>query len=75
MVSRLKTLVTEIEKTLERDGSLDAQARNELLSQIEDLKREIDDAEAADAQQLLIKGLNLLATLLSLVTNVTTLLK
>jgi methylthioribose-1-phosphate isomerase len=75
MISHLRTLVVEMETTLQRVSVLDAHVRDEMLAQIEDLKKAINDADAEENRQLAAKGLNLLATLLSVITNVTTLLK
>ncbi|UIN21976.1 hypothetical protein [Herbaspirillum frisingense] len=71
----LRTLVAEMENTLRRASSLDAHVRDEMLAQIEDLKRAINEANAEENRQLVTRGLSLLATLLSVITNVTTLLK
>ena len=76
MHSCLKKLVAELEKALVlRDGSLDAHAQDDLKVQIENLKKAIDEADAAKQRQLAVEGLNTLAALLSVATNVLTLLK
>ena len=76
MYSCLKKLVAELEKVLVlRDGSLDAHAQDDLKVQIENLKKAIDEADAAKQRQLAVEGLNTLAALLSVATNVLTLLK
>lgn len=76
MYSCLKKLVAELEKALVlRDGSLDAHAQDDLKVQIENLKKAIDEADAAKQRQLAVEGLNTLAALLSVATNVLTLLK
>lgn len=76
MSSDLKRLVSELERVLlERGDSLDAPVRHEFEVQIGNLKREVDDAEVAEMSRLRLESLNVLATLLSLVTNVMTLLK
>ena len=76
MHSCLKKLVAELEKALVlRGGSLDAHAQDDLKVQIENLKKAIDEADAAKQRQLAVEGLNTLAALLSVATNVLTLLK
>lgn len=75
MSSDLKKLVSEIETILaERCGSLDAPARGDFEMQLESLKRAIDAAEAAELRRLTFDALNVVAALLSIITNVTTLL-
>lgn len=76
MSSYLKNLVTELERALfARVSSLDAHAHDDLMMQIENLKRAIDEADAASQRQLVVDGLNTFAGLLSVATNVMTLLK
>ena len=76
MSSNLKKLVGELEKVLaERGDSLDAPAREAFQVQINSLKRAVDEAKAAEIGRLTLDVLNVLATLLGVVTNVMTLLK
>lgn len=76
MSSDLKKLVGELEKVLaERGSSLDAPARNLFETKIESLKKAIEHANAAEVNALRSDALNLLAALLSVITNVMTLLK
>ncbi|WP_322005869.1 hypothetical protein [Paraburkholderia tropica] len=76
MSSNLKKLVGELEKVLaERGDSLDAPAREAFQVQIDSLKRAVDEATAAEIGRLTLDVLNVLATLLGVVTNVMTLLK
>lgn len=73
MNSDLKKLVLALERVLvERGGSLDAPARDAFHEQIDNLKREVDEADEAKARELGAAALNLLASLLSVVTNVMT---
>lgn len=72
----LKKLVGELERVLsERGGSLDAPARNMFQAQIDGLKQAIEKEDAAEMSRLRYDALNILATLLSVVTNVMTLLR
>lgn len=67
----LKKLVSELEVLLsERGGSFDAPARAAFESRIESLKQAIDLADATEARRLRVDALELLAALLSVVTNV-----
>ncbi len=76
MSSNLKKLVGELESVLaERGSSLDAPVRDALQTRIDNLKREIDEANVAQISRLSSDALNLLAALLSVITNVMTLLK
>ena len=76
MSSNLKKLVGELELLLvERGDSLDAPAREAFQVQIDNLKREIDEAKTAEISRLTFDALNVLAALLSVITNVMTLLK
>lgn len=76
MSSDLKKLVGELERVLaERGGSLDAPARDAFQARIDGLKRAVDEVEAAEMGRLSIDALNVLAALLSVITNVMTLLK
>ena len=72
----LKRLVSELESVFaERGGLLDAPARDAFQARIDDLKRAVDDADAAEMARLRVDALNVLAALLSVITNVVTLLK
>lgn len=72
----LKRLVSELERVLAvRGGLLDAPARDAFQAQIDDLKRAVDDADAAEMARIRVDALNVLAALLSVITNVVTLLK
>jgi len=76
MTSDLKRLVGELESLLiERGGLLDAPARDAFGTQIESLKRAIDEADTAAARRLKVDVLDLAASVLSVVTNVMALLK
>lgn len=76
MFSDLKRLVLEFEKILiQRSNSLDAPARDAFVTQINDLIRRVDEAEADEASRIKTDSLNLLAALLSVITNVMSFLK
>ena len=76
MSSDLKKLVGELERVLaERGGSLDAPAWDAFQARIDGLKRAVDEADAAEMSRLTIDALNVLAALLSVITNVMTLLR
>lgn len=76
MFSDLKRLVLEFEKILiQRGNSLDAPARDAFVTQINDLIRRVDEAEADEASRIKTDSLNLLAALLSVITNVMSFLK
>ena len=75
MSSDLKKLVNDLETLVERGDLLDAPAREALITQIESLKRAIDDADAVTLQRLIAEALSIFANLLSVITNVMTLLK
>ncbi|MCB1925833.1 MAG: hypothetical protein KDJ27_19185 [Gammaproteobacteria bacterium] len=76
MSSDLKKLVDELEVLLiERGGSLDAPARREFEGQIERLRTSIDGADVVRTAWLRKEALQTLASLLSVLTNVITLLK
>lgn len=76
MSSELKRLVSELEVLLaERGDSLDAPAREAFSTQIESLKRAIDEADAEASRRLMVDAVDLMAAVLSVVTNVMTLLK
>lgn len=72
----LKKLVEELESVLaQRGSSLDAPAREAVQARIDNLKRAVEEASAAEVVKLRVEALNALATLLSVVTNVMTLLR
>ena len=76
MTSHLKRLALELRQLLEeRGGSLDAPAREAFELRFDLLTRGIDEAEAAQEARLQVEALDLLAALLSVITNVMTLLK
>ena len=76
MSSDLKKLVGELERVLaERGGSLDAPAREAFQARIDDLKQAVEEADAVEMRRLSADALELVATLLSVVTNVMTLLR
>lgn len=76
MSDDMKRLVAELERVLlERGGSLDAPARDDLHERIERLKTVLDTATAAEALRIKAEVLNILAVLLSFVTNVMSLMK
>jgi hypothetical protein len=76
MSNDLKKLVGELERVLaERGSSLDAPAREAFQARIESLTRAIDEADVAEMNRLRFEALNVLATLLGVITNVMTLLK
>jgi len=72
----LKKLVGELERVLaERGGSLDAPAREAFQARIDDLKQVVEEADAVEMRRLSVDALDLVAALLSVVTNVMTLLR
>jgi hypothetical protein len=73
----LKNLVQELEGLLHKThGQLDTDVFDGMQFKVDQLKQEIDKAESSSKrQQLALEALRLLGILLSLVTNVTTLLK
>lgn len=74
--SDMKKLVAELEYLLGvRGGSLDAPARDEFRARLDGLNKGIDEAEAAEASRIGNDLIELTAALLSVVTNVMTLLK
>jgi hypothetical protein len=76
MTSDLKRLALELRQLIEeRGGLLDAPAREAFELRIELLTRGIDEAEAAQGARLQVEALDLFAALLSVITNVMTLLK
>lgn len=76
MSSELKRLVGELEVVLAVRGDLlDAPTRDAFSTSIESLKRAIDEADAAEEGRLQVDALGLVAAVLSVITNVMTLLK
>ena len=76
MSSDLKKLVDELEVLLtERGGSLDAPARREFEAHVERLQKSVDGADANKLAWLRKDALQTMASLLSVLTNVMTLLK
>ena len=76
MSSDLKRLVGELETLLaERGVLLDAPARDEFEAWLDRLKRASDEADAEATDRLRVDALDLFAALLSVLTNVMTLLK
>ena len=74
--SDMKRLVEELEYLLNvRGGSLDAPARDEFRARLDGLNKAIDAAEAAEAHRIGNDLIEFTAALLSVVTNVMTLLK
>lgn len=75
MSTDLKMLVVELEKALiQRGGSLDAPARDDIQSQLDRLKKAIEVADAEESRRLRVDALQLLGSLLSAITNVMSLL-
>jgi hypothetical protein len=76
MSLKLKRLVSELETQLAQRGDLpDAPARDAFNTQIESLKRAIDEADAEATQRLRVDVMELTAAVLSVITNVIALLK
>lgn len=72
----LKNLTQELETLLDQNrGQLNTEVFASLKLKIDSLKQEVDSADAAQRRQLAAEALRLLAVLLSVVTNVMTLLK
>ncbi|MCV6795798.1 hypothetical protein OII53_06180 [Achromobacter ruhlandii] len=72
----LKNLIQELEVVLDQNSSqLDTEVFASLKLKIDSLKQEVESANAAQRRQLAAEALRLLAVLLSVVTNVMTLLK
>ena len=76
MSSDLKRLVDELGNLLATRGVLlDAPARDEFETWLDRLKKAVDEADAEAADRLRVDSLDLFAALLSVLTNVMTLLK
>lgn len=73
----LKNLVEELEELLRKNhGQLDTDVFDGMQFKVDQLKQEVDKVESSSKRQhLALEALRLLGILLSLVTNVTTLLK
>ncbi len=72
----LKNLVQELDELLDQNrGRLDTNVSVDMKFKVDQLKQKIDEADAAQQRQLASEALRLLAALLSIVTNVMTLLK
>lgn len=72
----LKNLIQELELVLDQNSSqLDTEVFASLKLKIDSLKQEVESANAAQRRHLAAEALRLLAVLLSVVTNVVTLLK
>ena len=75
-MSNLKNLMQELEQLLNQNHSrLDTEEFAAMQLKVDQLKHEIDKADSAKLQKLASEALRLLASLLSVVTNVMTLLK
>jgi hypothetical protein len=71
----LKDLVLEFEELMhQHHGQLNTEVSTEMQFKVDQLKQKIVEADAAEMRQLAAEALELLATLLSIVTNVMTLL-
>ena len=71
----LKDLVLEFEELMhQHHGQLNTEVSAEMQFKVDQLKQKIDEADAVEMRQLAAEALELLATLLSIVTNVMTLL-
>lgn len=72
----LKNLIQELDELLDQAyGQLNTEVHVAMKLKVDQLKREIDTADAARKRQITSEALRLLASLLSVVTNVLTLLK
>lgn len=72
----LKNLVEELDELLDQHhGRLDTEVFAAMQFKVDRMKQEIDKAGAASQRQIASEALRLLAALLSIVTNVATLLK
>ncbi|MCH4582523.1 hypothetical protein ACWV16_26480 [Achromobacter xylosoxidans] len=72
----LKNLIQELELVLDQNSSqLDTEVFASLKLKIDSLKQEVESANAAQRRHIAAEALRLLAVLLSVVTNVLTLLK
>jgi hypothetical protein len=72
----LKNLIQELDELLDQThGQLNTEVHVAMKLKVDQLIREIDTADAARKRQITSEALRLLASLLSVVTNVLTLLK
>ncbi len=72
----LKNLIQEFDELLDQHrGQLDTEVLASMKLAVDKLKQEVDLADAARTRQLASEALKLLASLLSVVTNVMTLWK
>lgn len=72
----LKNLAQELDELLDQThGQLNTEVHAAMKLKVDQLKREIDTADAVRKRQLASEALELLASLLSVVTDVITLLK
>ena len=72
----LKNLTQELDELLDQThGQLNTEVHAAMKLKVDQLKREIDTADAVRKRQLASEALELLASLLSFVTDVITLLK
>lgn len=72
----LKNLIQELDELLDQtNGQLNTEVHVAMKLKVDQLKREIDTADVARKRQITSEALRLLASLLSVVTNVLTLLK
>ena len=72
----LKNLAQELDELLDQThGQLNTEVHAAMKLKVDQLKREIDTADAVRKRQLASEALELLASLLSFVTDVITLLK
>ena len=76
MSNDLKKLVEELESVLDQRGSsLEAPALEALEARLISLKRAAEESNANEIAQLRMEAINILAALVSIVTNVMTLLR
>lgn len=72
----LKNLIQELDELLDQThGQLNTEVHAAMKLKVDQLKREVDTADAAHKRQITSEALRLLASLLNVVTNVLTLLK
>lgn len=75
-MSKLKNQLQELDELLElTHGQLSTEVRAAMKLKIDELKRQIDQADAPRQGQIASEALQLLSSLLSVITNVMTLLK
>lgn len=72
----LKKQIQELDELFDlTHGQLNTEVRAEMKFKIGQLKKQADEADAANQRQIASEALRLLSSLLSIVTNVMTLLK